>query len=237
MNGIDNFWLAMSARLGIWVVSSLSAVLMLIVPLMVLLGGFAARYRWLEGVRGFSLGWVALLGIIVGTVGALPATLAYLGVLQISFLTNIAFVLVAQLAGLAGGVGYAALFALIGRRASITTHGVVRAVAAIGKRSLSFYLLQSFIFAPVMAAWGFGLGAEMSSSAAYALALGVWLLSLALAVWLERTGRLGPAEHLLRKLSYGKYDTLGVQSQSFIAEPESTASAGDRMTAAKWRHL
>ena len=53
-------------------------------------------------------------------------------------------------AGVAGGVGYAALFALaaaaIGERRGI----VVRALTAVGKRSLSSYLLQSVLLVPAL---------------------------------------------------------------------------------------
>jgi uncharacterized protein len=203
MGGISSYWLAMLARMGLWVVSSAGAVLTLVVPLMVLLGGFAARYRWLErGTKGLPLGGVAAWGITIGAIGALPAALDFLGVWPPNQLVSGALVTLAQLGGIAGGIGYVALFGWLGSRPGAHDRRWMKAVASVGKRSLSFYLLQSLVFAPLLSAWGFGLGATISTSFAYALALAVWVVSLVLAVWLEQTGRRGPAETLLRRLTY-----------------------------------
>lgn len=53
-----------------------------------------------------------------------------------------------------------------------------------------------------LAAWGFGLGAELSSASMALFATGVWLATVALAVALERRGSRGPAETALRRLAY-----------------------------------
>lgn len=146
---------------------------------------------------------VAMWGIVIGVVGALPATGAYLGMLP--GLTGIEWALmgIGQVAGLCGGLGYAALLGVVARNVRGNLVGWRWAVAAIGKGSLSCYLLQSVIFAPLLSGWGFGLGATISASRAYALAVGVWLLSAIIAVWLEQRGKRGPAEKLLRRLTYG----------------------------------
>ncbi|MFI6280015.1 DUF418 domain-containing protein [Streptomyces sp. NPDC050988] len=80
---------------------------------------------------------------------------------------------------------------------------VVTAVAAVGKRSLSCYLAHSLLFAPVLAAWGLGLGEHLSSWTMALFAVGVWLITVAGAYALERAGRRGPAEAVLRRLMYG----------------------------------
>ncbi|MFF3709576.1 DUF418 domain-containing protein [Streptomyces phaeochromogenes] len=80
---------------------------------------------------------------------------------------------------------------------------VVAAVSAVGKRSLSCYLAHSLLFAPVLAAWGLGLGEHLSSWTMALFAVGVWLLTVAGAYALERAGRRGPAEAVLRRLMYG----------------------------------
>jgi len=80
---------------------------------------------------------------------------------------------------------------------------VVTAVSAVGKRSLSCYLAHSLLFAPVLAAWGLGLGEHLSSWTMALFAVGVWLLTVAGAYALERAGRRGPAEAVLRRLMYG----------------------------------
>lgn len=78
----------------------------------------------------------------------------------------------------------------------------MQAVVALGRRSLSGYLAQSVLFIPLLAAWGFGLGAHLSSWSAAVVALATWSLTVAGAYALERSGRRGPAEILLRKLTY-----------------------------------
>ena len=94
----------------------------------------------------------------------------------------------------------------------------VRAIAAVGQRSLTFYLFQSIIFAPLLAAWGFGLGQHLSTTASTALALGVWLISVLIAGWMASRDMRGPAERLLRRLTYGKQDAAAQAGAQPIAE-------------------
>jgi uncharacterized protein len=82
-------------------------------------------------------------------------------------------------------------------------------VSAVGKRSLSCYLAHSLLFAPVLAAWGLGLGEHLSSWTMALFAVGVWLLTVAGAYALERAGRRGPAEAVLRRLMYGARGKAG----------------------------
>lgn len=205
MAGIDNYFLAMLVRFIVWIVTSVGAVFSLMVPVMVLLGALAARYRWLEGaagvpVRRFTLQRVAVWGIVFGVAGALPSALAHLGVLDIGELGLAGSAILAQVGGFAGGVGYIALFALIAAKPGTATNPAVKGIAAVGKRSLSSYLIQSIIMAPLLSAWGFGLGGSLTSSGAFLIAVLSWLVSLVVAVALERAGKRGPAETLLRAL-------------------------------------
>ena len=85
--------------------------------------------------------------------------------------------------------------------------GVVeRTLSAVGQRSLTFYLFQSLLLAPLMAAWGLGLGGTLSTAPALAIAFAVWLVSLPIAAWMGSRGMRGPAERLLRRMTYGKID-------------------------------
>ncbi|MDT7698958.1 MAG: uncharacterized protein QOJ30_1283, partial [Pseudonocardiales bacterium] len=100
----------------------------------------------------------------------------------------------------AGGLGYAALFGLLATRARSTGGGPL---GACGRRSLSCYLGQSVVFAALLPAWTLDLGARLTVWQVSVLAVGTWLLILVLAVVAERYGERGPAERLLRRLTYG----------------------------------
>ena len=85
--------------------------------------------------------------------------------------------------------------------------GVVeRTLAAVGQRSLTFYLFQSLLLAPLMASWGLGLGGTLSTAPSIAIAFAVWLVSLPIAAWMGARGIRGPAERLLRRMTYGRID-------------------------------
>jgi uncharacterized membrane protein YeiB len=97
-----------------------------------------------------------------------------------------------------------AAFALFAARVSTTRSrgALVRGLTATGKRSLSCYLLQSVIFAPLLCAWGIGLGGILDQWQAALVAVAAWLVSMGFAVVLDRVGNRGPAERLLRALAY-----------------------------------
>jgi len=52
--------------------------------------------------------------------------------------------------------------------------------------------------------WALGLGVEAGTLRVALVAVGVWLATVVVAVVLERTSTPGPAERLLRRLSYGR---------------------------------
>lgn len=193
-------------RLATWAFLTLmQGPLGLVVPIAILLGIAAARSRILEAPAEHRalLRRVALIGIPIGWVGALPALLAHQGTLAIA---SWAPGMLAQVTGLATGLGYAALFGLVSiPYAEGRAPGpVVNALTAVGKRSLSSYLLQSLLLAPLLCAWGLGLGGVLEQWQGALVAVVVWLVSIAVAVALERAGRRGPAEWLLRRLAYGR---------------------------------
>ncbi|MDG9711219.1 DUF418 domain-containing protein [Streptomyces sp. DH10] len=177
-----------------------------------LLGFWAARRRILEepGRHRKLLSRTAVIGIAAGWLGALPAALAHLGVLDVPDdmqSESGALTALRDITGNAAGLGYVAAVALFAHW--WTTRGprrgttAVTAVASVGKRSLSCYLAHSLLFAPVLAAWGLGLGAHLGSTTMALFAFAVWLATVAGAYVLERAGRRGPAEAVLRRLMYG----------------------------------
>ncbi|WTP59665.1 DUF418 domain-containing protein [Streptomyces phaeochromogenes] len=197
-----------------------------------LLGFWAARRRVLEdpGRHRTLLRRTAVIGIAVGWLGALPAALAHVGDLDVPADAQSeegALTLLRDVTGNAAGLGYVAAVALFvhwwtSRRARVGAGAgadagvevgvgatVVTAVSAVGKRSLSCYLAHSLLFAPVLAAWGLGLGEHLSSWTMALFAVGVWLVTVAGAYALERAGRRGPAETVLRRLMYGAKGKAG----------------------------
>lgn len=92
------------------------------------------------------------------------------------------------------GVAYAALaMAFLSRE-----NGVTRALAAVGRLSLTNYLMTSVILAAIFASWGLGLFGEVTRGQAFALSFvpiaGMLLWS---PLWVKRWGQ-GPFERLWR---------------------------------------
>ncbi|WP_156760333.1 DUF418 domain-containing protein [Microbacterium karelineae] len=184
----------------------------LVVPIMILVAFWAARRGILED-PGAHLGLLrrtAFIGIAVGWLGGVPSLLVHLDVVALPLHASWMFAGLSAVTGAFAGLGYAALFGLIGaaierRRAAAPAPrrlGLTGAIAAVGKRSLSSYLMQSVLCAPVLAGWGLGLGGVMGSTEMALYAIGVWAVTLLLAAVWEARGWRGPAEILLRRLVY-----------------------------------
>ena len=205
-NGIESYAASILARLTEWGFITGFSIFVLHVPIALLTGWIWARQGLLDqpGEHLRQLRLTAALGLPVAWLGGLPLMLVHTGAWltpDISFM----FLGLQALTGLAGGLGYAALFGLLAAR--LEQRGVAGPVsgslAAVGKRSLSAYLWQSVAMAPLLAAWGLGWGASLGSAGAAGLAVVIWLVSVLLCAWLERAGRPGPAEVVLRRITYG----------------------------------
>ena len=213
LSGDENYLISIGSRLLFFATGLFGQVLGLVIPACILLGWLAARHRFLEDPQRHRrrLARTAFWGILIGVLGAIPQLLSFLEVLPLAEGAWWGYMGLVPLTGMFGGIGYAALFGLVALGLRDRVRGLPRAVAAIGKRSMTFYLFQSVIFAPVLSAWGLGLGERFGTAAAFALAIGVWLVSLGIAALLERRGLRGPAEALLRRLTYRGDDPSGLQ--------------------------
>jgi uncharacterized membrane protein YeiB len=80
---------------------------------------------------------------------------------------------------------------------------VTHALQACGQRSLSCYLAQSVAFVALLPAWTLGLGEDAHLWQTALVAIGAWLVILLIAEASARAGYRGPAELLLRRLTYG----------------------------------
>ncbi|WP_454296262.1 DUF418 domain-containing protein [Salana multivorans] len=229
--GQSSYLASVLSRIGTWLfLLPVQGFLSLTMPAAVLLGILAARRGLLDEPERHrkQLRRIAVAGLGLGWLGGLVTAGQNLGWWGLAPDVDWAFTMLHTLTGLAGGLGYIALFTLVAARierrraaraaqpadaaqpasaaqsASSAGDGpITSALAATGKRSLTSYLAQSVLFAPFLCAWGLGLGADLSSWSVTLYAIGVWLVTVLLAVVLERRSSRGPAETLLRRLAYG----------------------------------
>ena len=139
------------------------------------------------GVGGLGLG--ALGGIAI----AVRATGGPLIVWAASF---------DKVAGMVGACGWLALLALYagGPREGSGLTGLRRLASAVGRRSMTAYLSQSFLFAAVFLALPAltGIRLHLGEARVAGIAVAVWLVTVVLCATLERGGHAGPFETLLR---------------------------------------
>ena len=107
-----------------------------------------------------------------------------------------------QVAGLAGACGWLALLALYagGPRPDGRLTGLRKLASNVGRRSMTAYLSQTFLFATIFLALPALTGMELHLGEAWAagIAVAVWLVTVGLCAVLERGGHAGPFETLLR---------------------------------------
>ena len=172
-----------------------------------LMGVWAARRRLLDepGHHRRLLMRVAAVGIGVAVAGGLPLALAAPGLwepgqLWVQLVTGGLH----TVSGTAGGLGYAALAGLAAASVQARQGPVTRALASCGERSLSCYLAQSVVFVLVLTPYAGGLGGTLGSASVAVLAAATWGVTVVLSDLARRSGRRGPAEVLLRRLTYGR---------------------------------
>ncbi|MEV4361282.1 DUF418 domain-containing protein [Nonomuraea sp. NPDC049625] len=191
------------AAIPSWPVETAISTVMVVPGMM--LGIWAARRRFLdEPERHLPLlrrVTVVLIGVAVA--GRLPAALLAAGAwTPTSVPVSWAVAVAHDLTGYAGGIGMAAAIGLVAvkvRRGRLTT-----ALAALGQRSLTFYLFQAVVWVVLFYPFTLGLRDGVSFALTFGIAVGVWLLSIVLAEWLRAVGHRGPAEVFLRRMSYGR---------------------------------
>lgn len=182
---------------------------------LVILGYVWAREGYLVNVSGHRRvlwAWVAV-GTVVAVGIGVPWSLSATGVLspqleQTMFWANLGWGLFtgpAILAGLAlatNGVQQR-MYARAAATGDATAPGWAYPFVALGKRSMSGYLAQTFVFLALVMPFGLGVGLGASASEKLLIGFGVWLTTLALAVVCEHFDIPGPFEQLHRRLSYG----------------------------------
>lgn len=170
-----------------------------------LLGIRAARRQFLDRpaehrttLRRAAVGLLAL-----AVLGRLPAALLAAGMWHSNAIGMQWAVAVAHdLTGFAGGIGLAAAVGLAAARIGDRPGPVTTALAALGQRSLTFYLFQSVVWLALFYPFTLNLSDNVSLAGSYGIAAVVFIVSVLLAEWMRRTGQRGPMEVLLRRMSY-----------------------------------
>ena len=213
-SGQENYLVSMMIRLMSWVSLLFINAFGVVLPTAMLIGFWAARNRVIEEPDRHRrlLRNTAFFGITLGLSGSLPGALHHVGAFEAaSFygLSGAALGGMAWTSGLAQGLGYAALFVLVSTRLERRgrTPVVITSVAALGKRSLSGYVTHSIVMAPMLSAWGLGLGGWFTNSTMALYAVALWLFTVVIAALMERRGAQGPFERLLRRLTSRKTPT------------------------------
>ncbi|GAA1670446.1 DUF418 domain-containing protein [Glycomyces endophyticus] len=174
---------------------------------LIIAGMMLQRSGWLNHPEDHlpRLKLVFVTGMIVNVASSLGVALIALGAWEPSQTLWVAAVYTTLLGGMYAGLGYICGFALLAHKLrGYGRRGIPGALAAVGERSLTSYLLQSFIMAPLLTAWGLGLGEDMGYLAAFGVAFGTWAVTVVIAVLLDKAGKRGPFEVLLRRLTYGR---------------------------------
>jgi len=146
----------------------------------------------------------AVVGIGAAVLGAQPVALMLAGVLERP--PDDVLQLIGPLhdaTGVLGGIGYAALIALLSVRLAPRAGRVTTALAATGQRSLTCYLCQSVVWAIVFAPYLLDLSDTLTVTTTALLAVATWLATVLLADRMRRSGNRGPFEVLIRRVTYG----------------------------------
>lgn len=198
------------ARLTEWPIHTLTVLGFVFI---VWLGMWGARRRVLEEPARHRrlLTGVAVAGLGIGLLGSIPQALVSAGTLTPDAATRSLILTLHNVGGMYAGPGYVALFGLIAswlsrRTADPTAAPVTGALVALGRRSLSGYLFQSIVWLALLLPFTLNLTDRFGNKTLLFLLVATvtWLATVIIAAALQRRDRPGPAEYLLRRLTYGR---------------------------------
>ncbi|MCU4771209.1 DUF418 domain-containing protein [Bacillus toyonensis] len=170
----------------------------------VILGLWIARYKLLikPEQQLKKLYCITTIGLAISLIGALPlsfiGTIWYPTVFTAGMINGIHI-----LTGIAGGLAYATGFGIIGSRLKNPGYFSI-ALIALGKRSLTFFVLNEALLVICLSPVAFDLGGHVSNTLAALIAICIWILSVIVALIMEKNNLNGPLEILLRRLVYKK---------------------------------
>lgn len=179
-----------------------------------LVGVWAGRRRVLDTPqqhRALLVG-TAVLGTTAALLGAQPVSLVLAGVVPLPPPATLEVIgPLHDATGVLGGFGYAALLALAAARLTTPppagpvtrSQAILRAVVATGQRSMTCYLAQSVVWSLVFTPFLLDLAGTLTVAGTALLAMATWALTVVLADRMRATGRRGPFETLVRRVTYG----------------------------------
>ena len=187
--------------LASWLIATPMTVLTALVVPCVMIGVGVARWGLLQDPRGRGplLVGIALVGLGIGALGAVPFALmqldwAFAGSASWSYPLFHA-------SGVAGACGWLALLALVGGGPRESLGSVCAFLSAIGRRSMTAYLSQTLLFILIFSVLGACGVRSLGVAVSGLIALGVWALIGLGCVIAEALGSSrGPAEWALRWL-------------------------------------
>ncbi|MCM3089729.1 DUF418 domain-containing protein [Cytobacillus sp. AMY 15.2] len=168
----------------------------------VLLGIWSGRKRLLTDPHAHHkrLKIIAVIGITISIIGAVPLVMIgevwKPGYFAAGIIWGIHII-----TGMAAGIGYAALFGVIGNHIK-KSDWITNSIVALGQRSLTFYVLNEAMLVILLSPAALDLGGTLTSSGVTAAAIFLWIAAVIIASILAKYNRKGPLEHLMRRLVY-----------------------------------
>ena len=180
----------------------------------ILVGFVAGRNGVLEHPEQFRtpMRIAATITVIIVIAVGLPVGLASLGILgheKFLYILN-------TLVGMASGPGIVVWISWIAswvERRKLTDTLPIRMLTALGRMSMTGYVLQSVTFIFIMTPWFLGIGSGQSVAIVAVTATGVWLVTLIFAYLWSLTGKRGPIEIAHRSIGYKKNRVYGETPQ------------------------
>lgn len=218
----DSYLASVVMRLANWPVQTAT---FLSLFLFIFVGAWAARQQLLEHPESHlaKLRIGAIGGLSISIAGGLPMGLHAAGYISVSAETAFWVRMLYETSGFFGGIGYGCLFGLAATRLKRRPKRsiAVTAIAALGQRTLSGYLAQSMVWIVLASPFLLDLTDMITTNSYTVAAIGfaVWLATVVAAYVMHRYSYRGPAELLLRRLTYRTNNTSTRHERTGIVGP------------------
>ncbi|WP_296202459.1 DUF418 domain-containing protein [uncultured Corynebacterium sp.] len=233
----ETFLGMLGENLFVMLVQLAGSPLSILMYLPVMLVGFVWARRGVladvDGHRDTLLAWTGIAAAVVALIG-LPWGLCAIGVLPDN-LTPV-FAALNFTVGILSGPGILAAVALVLNpvQKSVTAGSAMPwwlwPFSALGKRSMSGYVLQSVILLALVFPFTAGIGADFSAAQMLGLAVVTWAITVVLACLMEALGAPGPLEWAHRRLAYGPTRRAELPAKYRMPQAPGTSDAANAPT-------